>query len=192
MEMGTKNSNSSKGFLATLLYPATQSSCAGHRQLLIKQPFHLCACPSPVNTFVTEILLPRYIDFFFPLLNLSSVSSFMLFSAVGGYNLPLFQFSTALRLAIATASPFVSMFPCHPALWVMEKSRHSILSPHLSTGDEYTISSFSCLCGDWTQIPPPPNLLSLPVHGGALRVTETCLPFHDSLFFSPSPPWQQG
>lgn len=76
----------------------------------------------------------------------------MLFSAVGGYNLPLFQFSTALRLAIATASPFVSMFPCHPALWVMEKSRHSILSPHLSTGDEHTISS-SCLCGDWTQTP---------------------------------------
>lgn len=106
----------------------------------------------------------------------------MLFSAVGGYNLPLFQFSTALRLAIATASPFVSMFPCHPALWVMEKSRHSILSPHLSTGDEYTISSFSCLCGDWTQT----HSLILPVHWGTLRVTETCLPFHHSLFLPSS------
>lgn len=63
MEMGTKNSNSRKGFLATVVYPATL--CWAQTQLLIKQPFHLCACPSPVNTFVTEILLPRYTDFFF-------------------------------------------------------------------------------------------------------------------------------
>lgn len=30
MEMGTNN-NSRKGFLATLMYPTTQSSCTGHR-----------------------------------------------------------------------------------------------------------------------------------------------------------------
>lgn len=68
MEMGTNNSR--KGFLATLMYPATQSSCTGHRHSFCfwfcflkgkkklksppkkkknQQPFHLCACPSPIN-----------------------------------------------------------------------------------------------------------------------------------------------
>lgn len=31
MEMGTNSNNSRKGFLATLTYLATQSSCAVHR-----------------------------------------------------------------------------------------------------------------------------------------------------------------
>lgn len=128
---------------------------------------------------VTEILLPRYIFFFF--FNLFSVSSSMLFSVVGGHNLPLCQFSTALRVGIATASPFVSMFPCHPALWLMEKPGHSILSPHLS------ISSFSCLCRDWTQTSVSYAFLCT---GGHWELPRLVFPFV-ILFFS-SPSWQQG
>lgn len=95
MEMGTNNYNSRKGFLATPMYLATQSSCTGHRhsfwfkkknkssekQTLTIPPLRL---PLPCQLgIVTEILLPRYIDFF--------LSFFFFFKSV--FNL---QFHVAL------------------------------------------------------------------------------------------------
>lgn len=85
MEMGTNNYNSRKGFLATPMYLATQSSCTGHRhsfwfkkknknsekQTLTIPPLRL---PLPCQLgIVTEILLPRYIDFFLSFFFLKSV-----------------------------------------------------------------------------------------------------------------------
>lgn len=129
---------------------------------------------------VTEILLPRYIDFFFNYFfvfkNLFSISSSMLFSAVGGYNLPLFQFSTALRLGIATASPFVCMFLCHPALWLMEKPRHSILSPHISLEVKipYPPSPVSVGTGHGLQFLKPSHALGDTESPGSFYLSSFC------------------